>query len=106
MACPACGAAMDVRSVAGVTVDVCGRCAGVWLDRGELTRVLEARKAERQAAGLRAAAPGTARGCEPAQRTAARPCLRCSAPMTQRPFGGAAVVVVDVCATHGVFLYG
>lgn len=36
MQCPRCGVALSERTRAGVVVDACSRCRGVWLDRGEL----------------------------------------------------------------------
>lgn len=41
MKCPRCdGAELDEREREGVTVDVCRACRGVWLDRGELEKIL------------------------------------------------------------------
>jgi Zn-finger nucleic acid-binding protein len=37
MACPSDGGVMAKRQIAGLTVDVCDRCGGVWLDDGEIT---------------------------------------------------------------------
>ncbi len=37
--CPICGNHMDVEQMSGVNVDVCAK-HGVWLDRGELPRIL------------------------------------------------------------------
>jgi Zn-finger nucleic acid-binding protein len=37
--CPICGSHMDVEQMSGVNVDVCAK-HGVWLDRGELPRIL------------------------------------------------------------------
>ena len=39
--CPRCGEAMATFERSGVLVDQCGRCRGVFLDRGELERLLE-----------------------------------------------------------------
>lgn len=39
--CPICSIPMDEVSKSGVVIDVCPRCKGVWLDRGELNRLLE-----------------------------------------------------------------
>ncbi len=39
MQCPRCGAVLSERRQVGVQVDVCSRCRGLWLDRGELTRI-------------------------------------------------------------------
>ena len=48
--CPHDGKALRALRYEGVEIDVCGACSGVWLDRGELVAVLDARaqrKAER-----------------------------------------------------------
>lgn len=47
MKCPRCDTAvLDERERQGVTVDVCGKCRGVWLDRGELEKLLAHAKRE------------------------------------------------------------
>jgi len=41
MKCPRCETnPLDERERNGVTVDVCTQCRGVWLDRGELEKML------------------------------------------------------------------
>lgn len=41
MNCPRChGAALEERDRDGVVVDVCRTCRGVWLDRGELEKLI------------------------------------------------------------------
>lgn len=41
MLCPLCtDTVLDVTHRFGIEVDVCPRCRGVWLDRGELERLL------------------------------------------------------------------
>jgi Zn-finger nucleic acid-binding protein len=41
MKCPVCDS--DLRAVdrQGIEIDVCPRCRGVWLDRGELDKLIE-----------------------------------------------------------------
>ena len=39
--CPKCGADLITVPYKGVEIDKCSRCAGLWLDCGELERVLE-----------------------------------------------------------------
>jgi Zn-finger nucleic acid-binding protein len=47
MNCPRCEAnSLDERERNGVTVDVCSNCRGVWLDRGELEKLLAFAKRE------------------------------------------------------------
>jgi len=39
--CPRCQVAMQETLFGGVSLDLCGRCKGIWLDDGELQRILE-----------------------------------------------------------------
>lgn len=41
MNCPVCGDALREIQKHGVEIDVCPGCKGVWLDRGELEKILE-----------------------------------------------------------------
>ena len=49
MACPVDGAALVMSERAGIEIDYCPTCRGVWLDRGELDKIIE-RNAASQAA--------------------------------------------------------
>lgn len=42
--CPKCGQKMEVSHLEGVEVEVCPGCGGVFLDSGELEKVLEANR--------------------------------------------------------------
>ena len=44
MHCPKCGSSLNEESLEGVTVDVCPVCHGIWLDDGELVKVIESKK--------------------------------------------------------------
>ncbi|HEX2259119.1 MAG TPA: zf-TFIIB domain-containing protein [Actinomycetota bacterium] len=41
MACPADGAELKMSERQGVEIDYCPQCRGVWLDRGELDKIIE-----------------------------------------------------------------
>lgn len=41
MLCPNCQAEMKEVNRQGVLIDICTQCHGVWLDRGELNKLLE-----------------------------------------------------------------
>lgn len=41
MICPNCNETLRERERAGVEVDVCPACRGIWLDRGELDKIIE-----------------------------------------------------------------
>jgi Zn-finger nucleic acid-binding protein len=41
MNCPRCsGSTLDEREREGVTIDICRQCRGIWLDRGELEKLI------------------------------------------------------------------
>ena len=49
MLCPQCNTAMQEVTKTGVLIDFCPTCKGVWLDRGELEKILSrAREVERE----------------------------------------------------------
>ena len=41
MQCPADGTQLVMADRAGVEIDYCPKCRGVWLDRGELDKIIE-----------------------------------------------------------------
>lgn len=52
MSCPHCAVPLVMSERQGVEIDYCPTCRGIWLDRGELDKILE-----RAAADLAPAAP-------------------------------------------------
>ena len=44
MVCPACGGLMDLDPIDGVEIDHCNVCQGVWLDAGEMDRLVARRE--------------------------------------------------------------
>jgi len=47
MQCPVCdGVALVMSERQGIEVDYCPKCRGVWLDRGELDKIIERSAAE------------------------------------------------------------
>lgn len=45
LACPKCHGAMRSYERSGITVDQCSDCRGIFLDRGELERLIDAENA-------------------------------------------------------------
>ncbi len=48
--CPNCDASMQAVQRASVEFDMCPQCRGVWLDRGELEKLMAMERGEPQAA--------------------------------------------------------
>lgn len=55
MKCPTDGATLTMSERSGIEIDYCPECRGVWLDRGELDKILE--RAEREMAPQAVPAP-------------------------------------------------
>lgn len=41
MNCPTCSVALLITERQGIEIDYCPQCRGVWLDRGELDKLIE-----------------------------------------------------------------
>ena len=47
MKCPACHIDLNMTERQGIEIDYCPQCRGVWLDRGELDKMIERSTADR-----------------------------------------------------------
>lgn len=82
MACPVDGATLVMSERSGIEIDYCPTCRGVWLDRGELDKIIE-RNAADSAPPPQAAAP------QPAPPQAPPPPQQpWGQPQHQQPYGG------------------
>jgi len=63
MKCPVDDTDLSISSREGIEIDFCPQCRGVWLDRGELDKIIE-----RAAVSVVGAAPEPARSREPVPR--------------------------------------
>lgn len=41
MSCPVCNVPLSMSDRQGIEIDYCPQCRGVWLDRGELDKIIE-----------------------------------------------------------------
>lgn len=44
MNCPICNVGLNLSDRSGVEIDYCPKCRGIWLDRGELDKIIERSK--------------------------------------------------------------
>lgn len=59
MLCPVCKVELQMSDRQGVEIDYCPKCRGVWLDRGELDKIIE-RSAEHEQRLRTSSAPAAA----------------------------------------------
>lgn len=69
MSCPVCAAPLAMSDRQGIEIDYCPQCRGVWLDRGELDKIIE--RSETPAAPQ--AAPPPQRQAPPPQQQYGQP---------------------------------
>ena len=99
--CPACDLLMPPTQVAGIGLNECTRCSGLWVP-GENFDALVSRATEN--ARERGAAPRN-EGGNPARREVQyRKCPECQGFMQRRNYRRSSGVVLDVCHTHGTWL--
>jgi len=77
--CPNCHSGMKEITRENVQLDMCPECHGVWLDRGELQKLLEAVKTEAESAAPPQAQP-------PAPTHVATPIAQAPPPQHQPPY--------------------
>ena len=41
MKCPVCDVDLSISDKQGIEIDYCPKCRGIWLDRGELDKIIE-----------------------------------------------------------------
>lgn len=74
MLCPRCEqATLDEREREGITVDVCRSCRGMWLDRGELEKLIARATRELEDAGYGRGEPAYPPGPPPYASSAPPP---------------------------------
>jgi Zn-finger nucleic acid-binding protein len=99
LTCVKCTSVLDRANFEGLEVDLCPRCGGLWLDRGEITRA--ARLPDGELDRLRGLLSATA-GPPPVPTDSKIPCPACDGTLTEVVLGS---VHVDYCGTcHGIFL--
>ena len=50
MNCPVCSVTLHIANREGVEIDFCPKCRGIWLDRGELDKLIERSSSARHGA--------------------------------------------------------
>ena len=97
--CVKCTSVLDKSMIADVEVDLCPKCGGLWLDKGEITKL--AAMADPELGDLRSALVGTA-GPPPVPSETKQNCPACPGTLKEVVLGP---VHVDYCGKcHGIFL--
>lgn len=90
--CPKCNEVLDRLTVAGVEIDLCVGCSGIWLDRGELAQLRE-RAGFRDLRELKRLSEGN-RAVPPSSHRVQLACPSCTGTLAAVPMG---TVLIDAC---------
>ena len=102
--CPDCGALMPPTQVAGVALNECRSCRGLWVPGDHFDRLVT-RAADLRTSGDPAAPAPRVSGANPSrQRVRYRKCPECEAFMHRRNYRKSSGVIVDECREHGTWL--
>ena len=98
LSCPRDQGVMDAIKIGEITIDRCESCGGIWLDAGELDRLLALKDAATKVDTGRAFAPSSV-------HAAIRKCPRDSTPLTALAHHQQKHVTIDRCSScMGIFL--
>lgn len=105
--CPACTDALEAFVHEGVELDRCPSGHGLWLDRGELPKVVRSEHSGRDEGERRTAVETAARDAGRAvvaeASTPRRPCPVCAEAMRLAEYASSGIAI-DECRLHGVWL--
>lgn len=104
--CPCCERWMVASEIAGLVIQECAKCHGLWTpdDVFEMLVDRATAAARERAAGAEHAAPRVAGGNPAKDRVEYRRCPTCDAMMVRRNFRRRSGVVIDRCHEHGTWL--
>jgi Zn-finger nucleic acid-binding protein len=103
--CPQCGIKLMEEKYEGVPIDVCGKCSGVWLDRGELYEIIQKREKTFTEQEKGEVAPQVHKQGKPHQMYPEADCCVCGETMNRFTYGGTSGIIIDRCrAGHGLWL--
>jgi Zn-finger nucleic acid-binding protein len=98
MSCPRCNSKLDRVTAAGVELDQCTKCGGIWLDRGEMAKLtFRAEQQEIQSLSDKAGYVSTLPPLKPGTKLSCPICTGDQG-MVTLPVGGASV---DMCQRCG-----
>ena len=104
--CPGCGGDMKHQQLGETLMHECAACGSAWLTPETFTKLVADREARSAAATSGAAAAGLSKP-KPFRLTGTATryvhCPVCEAMMNRVNFGDTSGVIVDTCATHGIW---
>jgi Zn-finger nucleic acid-binding protein len=101
--CPICNISTEIIDLAGVELDYCYKCTGIWFDKGEINKFQDAISDKRLCSEIAATIQELSDPNRKTKRTEYVKCPVCSLPMLHKKFVQISDIVLDRCADHGTW---
>jgi Zn-finger nucleic acid-binding protein/ribosomal protein L40E len=104
VSCPVCAVHLTPRSLAGLAIQECPTCRGLWVPTANFDALVEharEHRAPEPTAGIRTTPLARP---EPSRTVAYRKCPVCTQMMNRKNFARISGVIVDWCRPHGTWL--
>src|SRR5690349_6965529 len=95
--CPRCSVSLATHPYEGVQIDACPRCAGEWLDSGELKRIVDARERQWEPKDREAMSRATIKHVPLRAVRENLSCPVCRDLMEPVNYGGDSGIIIDKC---------
>ena len=100
LACPDCRTPLVARTVAGMELDQCGKCGGIWTEQKTFEKIA----ADRQERGaVMGSLPAQVKVAATLATVHYRPCPRCAKLMNRQNYAHISGVVINICKEHGIW---
>jgi Zn-finger nucleic acid-binding protein len=101
-ACPRCKTALKRFDVAGIALDECPSCGGMWLSVTAFDNVCSNQAAQTAATGLALPPPMPLKS--DAEHVHYISCPQCGNMMNRMNYAGGSGVIINICRAHGIWL--
>ena len=102
--CPLCGIKTDIIRLAGIELDFCCNCNGIWFDKGEVVRLQDAVSSDSLCDEMIAALKELPAGMHSSDRNKYLDCPVCCLPISHKTYAEVSGIVLDRCASHGTWI--
>ncbi len=101
--CPVCKVSTTLENIAGIDLDLCSSCSGIWFDNGEMETFERAMADAVASEQIFGALKGLDRGVSTRDKTTYVSCPVCKEPMRVRNYSEISGIMIDRCSRHGTW---
>jgi uncharacterized protein len=105
MNCPKCSVALNQEIYEGTEIDKCPKCKGVWLDSGELTKIIDVKEETFKPSLIQETLETAHSGVPQDEQRRVVRCPKCNSAMRANNYDFQSGIIIDTCQNgHGVWL--